>query len=165
MKKNIRIILAALAGVALILCGYWLRGLLAIDHCLDNGGRWNYDRGKCEYAETNRTYRNSSYQFSFDYDSNFHLQRLGKWSFDLLKKETICLHGSIEDETFKIFINESKQPGDYFQRFARMRVKTVCGADGPDGSRYCETIECEKEYTTTHGLRVLEFSLILTQEH
>ena len=165
MKKSIKIVLATLVLAASIICGYWLKGFLAIDHCLDNGGRWNYDRGECEYAEIKKTYRNSFYQFSFDYASDFNLKRLGKWSFDLLIKDTPYLHGSIEDTSFKIFIKESKAPGDYFRRFARTRVKTVCGADGPDGSRYCETIESEKEYTTPHGLEVLEFSLILIQEH
>ena len=165
MRKSVRLTLAALAAVALIICGYWLKGFLAIDRCLDNGGRWNYDRGECEYAATNRTYRNGFYQFSFDYTSDLHLKRLGKWSFDLIKKGTICLHGSVEDTPFKIFIKESKQSDDYFRSFARRRVKTVCGADGPDRSSYCETIESEKESTNPHGLRVLEFSLILTQEH
>jgi hypothetical protein len=165
MKKSIRIVLATLTLAASIICGYWLKGFLVIDHCLDNGGRWNYDRGECEYVETNRTYRNSFYQFSFDYASDFTLKRLGKWSFDLLKKDTPYLHGSVEDTTFKIFIKELKESGDNFRRFARTRVKTVCSADGPDGSRYCETIGREKEYTTPHGLEVLEFSLILTQEH
>jgi hypothetical protein len=27
---------------------FWLKGCLAIDKCLDNGGRWNYERNKCE---------------------------------------------------------------------------------------------------------------------
>ena len=164
MKKSIKLVLATLALAASIICGYWLKEFLAIDHCLDNGGRWNYGRAECEYAETNRTHINSFYQFSFDYTSDLNLKRLGKWSFDLLKKDIPYLHGSVEDTTFKIFIKESKESGDYFRRFARTRAKTVCGADGPDGSSDCETIESEEEYTTPHGLEVLEFFLILTQE-
>ena len=46
-----------------------------------------------------------------------------------------------------------------------MRVKIICGADGPDGTRYCETIQSEREYVTPKGLRVLEFYLIVTQEN
>jgi hypothetical protein len=60
MNKSIRIVLATLILAASIICGYWLKGFLAIDHCLDSDGRWNYDRGECEYAETNRNPRDGS---------------------------------------------------------------------------------------------------------
>lgn len=41
-------ILALLLAGAFML-GFWARGLLSIDNCLDNGGRWNYQNGNCEY--------------------------------------------------------------------------------------------------------------------
>jgi hypothetical protein len=117
------------------------------------------------YPDQSKTYRNNYYLFTFDYRADWHLRRGGKWSFDLLRNGTIYLHGTVEDNTFKIFINESIPQGDMFHSFSRMRVKTVCGADGPDGSRYCERIRSEKESVTPNGLRVLEFYLILTQEN
>ena len=167
MKNRNRLLVSALALLLLILCGYWLRDFLTIDKCLDNGGRWNYDTDTCEYTEksNSKTYRNNHYLFTFDYSAGWNLRTVGKWSFGLLRNGTIYLHGSVEDNTFKIFINESNPQGDIFQSFARMRVKTVCGADGPDGSRYCETIRSEKESVTPSGLRVIEFYLILTQEN
>ncbi len=30
---------------------YWVKGCLDIDRCLDSGGRWNYEKGVCEYQE------------------------------------------------------------------------------------------------------------------
>jgi hypothetical protein len=167
MKSRNRILLIALALLFFIICGYWLKDFLAIDKCLDNGGRWNYDTGKCEYTEksNSKTYRNNHYLFTFDYRTDWDLRELGKWSFDLLRNGTMYLHGSVEDNTFTIFINESNPQGDIFHSFSRMRVKTVCGADGPDGSRYCETIQSEKESVTPNGLRVLEFYLNVTQEN
>lgn len=167
MKNRNRILLSALALLLLIICGYWLTDFLTIDKCLDNGGRWNYDTGRCEYTEksNSKTYRNNYYLFTFDYRADWDLRTVGKWSFDLLRNGTIYLHGSVEDNTFKIFINESNPQVDIFHSFSRMRVKTVCGADGPDGSRYCETIRSEKASVTPNGLRVLEFYLILTQEN
>jgi hypothetical protein len=29
--------------------GYWAKGWMDIDRCLDGGGRWNYDKGVCEH--------------------------------------------------------------------------------------------------------------------
>ncbi len=40
-----------LVGVLIFLAvvfGYWLRGCVAVDSCLDAGGRWNYDWDVCE---------------------------------------------------------------------------------------------------------------------
>lgn len=117
------------------------------------------------YPGNNKTYTNNHYLFAFDYKQDYDLKKLGRWSFDLLRNGTMYLHGSVEDETFNIFINESKPQGEIFHSFAQMRVKVVCGADGPDGSRYCEKIKSEKEFTTPSGLRVIEFYLIVTQEN
>jgi len=117
------------------------------------------------YPGDNKTYTNNHYLFAFDYSSDYDLKELGRWSFDLLRTGTLYLHGSVEDDTLKIFIKESKPQGDIFRSFSRMRVKIICGADGPDGSRYCETIQSEREYVTPKGLRVLEFYLIVTQEN
>ena len=48
MKKKSRLI-GAIIGLGL-LGGliFWARGCLAVDKCLDNGGRWNYERHECE---------------------------------------------------------------------------------------------------------------------
>ena len=35
--------------VLLIALAFWLKGYLAVDKCLDNGGRWNYKNGVCEH--------------------------------------------------------------------------------------------------------------------
>ena len=77
----------------------------------------------------------------------------------------MLLRGSVEDETFKIFVNESKLQKDIFIAFARERAKVVCGADGPDGSRYCEQVKSERAFSTRNGLHAIEFSLTLTREN
>jgi hypothetical protein len=38
-------IVAILVVVGVVL---WIRDLLAVDRCLDHGGRWNYDEDACE---------------------------------------------------------------------------------------------------------------------
>ena len=43
----IKKILLIAAVVAFVLGGWWLRGQLAIDSCLDNGGRWDYEASVC----------------------------------------------------------------------------------------------------------------------
>jgi hypothetical protein len=52
MSKTIRrpVALALCLGFAAagIIFGYWLRGFMAIDGCLDAGGRWNYQYNFCE---------------------------------------------------------------------------------------------------------------------
>ena len=50
-KKNKFILTIAL--ILLIAVVYWLKGWLDIDKCLDSGGRWNYEKGICEYKEMN----------------------------------------------------------------------------------------------------------------
>ena len=50
IKKKLIIVVAVI--FLLLLVGIWLRQQLDIDHCLDQGGRWNYDAGMCEGANT-----------------------------------------------------------------------------------------------------------------
>ena len=45
-KKNI---LFALSVIALIVLGLWFKSCIAIDSCLDSGGRWNYELKNCEH--------------------------------------------------------------------------------------------------------------------
>ena len=52
MEKVVKIILC----IAVLVCmyfafhaGFWLRRQVDIDGCLDAGGRWNYERGWCEF--------------------------------------------------------------------------------------------------------------------
>jgi len=115
-------------------------------------------------VEGKKTYKNNDYKFTFDYPSSCDVKGLSKWYFDLLSDGKILLRGSVEDDTIKIFIGASKLQRDTFIRFSRERARVVCGADGPDGSSYCEKIKSERAYTTGNGLCVLEFYLTLTRE-
>ena len=36
---------------------YWMKGCLAVDKCLDSGGRWNYEKGICEHQEAGQEKR------------------------------------------------------------------------------------------------------------
>lgn len=47
-KRIITGLIAVIAALAIIGTGLWLGRFLAIDSCLDDGGRWNYDRDECE---------------------------------------------------------------------------------------------------------------------
>lgn len=44
MKKLVLILIVLLAA---ILAGYWFRGWLGIDRCLDAGGRWDAETRTC----------------------------------------------------------------------------------------------------------------------
>jgi len=33
--------------VVIFIAGFWLRGQLQIDSCLDNGGKWDYEKKEC----------------------------------------------------------------------------------------------------------------------
>lgn len=48
MEKLQRWAALLLALCALIVLGYWLRGWMTRDRCLDNGGRWNDQFEYCE---------------------------------------------------------------------------------------------------------------------
>lgn len=47
LKKLLLVAIALALGVLLAL---WLKAEVKIDSCLDLGGRWNYDAGKCEMS-------------------------------------------------------------------------------------------------------------------
>jgi len=36
--------------VLVIACGFWIRGCVRIDTCLDRGGAWDYENGVCDGA-------------------------------------------------------------------------------------------------------------------
>jgi hypothetical protein len=42
------ILIAAIAAVGLLALAIWANHQLAIDACLDRGGRWNYEVDECE---------------------------------------------------------------------------------------------------------------------
>ncbi|MHA2095117.1 MAG: hypothetical protein ACW98F_10865 [Candidatus Hodarchaeales archaeon] len=117
------------------------------------------------FAGDKKTYTNTQYNFTFAYPSSYQLKKFGEGYFDILQNGNIALRGSIEDNSFKIFIHESKSTGDVFRKFARERCKIVCGADGPDGSTYCDEIKSQREYVSANGFRVLEFYLTMTREN
>ena len=116
-------------------------------------------------ASEKSAYVNEEYGFTLRHPSSLMLKSFGEAYFDLLKGEKILLRASIEDDTFKIFIQEIKAETDVFLSFARERCKTICDADGPDGSTYCKKVETEREWRSVNGIRVLEFTLIFTREN
>lgn len=117
------------------------------------------------FTEDKKTYTNTQYKFTLAYPARSQLKKFGEGYFDILQNGKIVLRGSIEDNSFKIFIHESKPKGDVFHTFAQERCKIVCGADGPDGSTYCDEIKNQREYVSANGFRVLEFYLIMTREN
>ena len=116
-------------------------------------------------ADSKKIYKNRRYGFTLKHPSIYKLKISGQWGFDLIRNGRIILRGNIEDNAFKIFIKESEYKEDLFLHFARERAKVICGADGPDGSTYCDVIESEKQYTSANGLNCLEFYLLMTREY
>jgi hypothetical protein len=48
MRKSFRLARWVLSGAILLAVGCFLKRQLAIDDCLDGGGRWNYETATCE---------------------------------------------------------------------------------------------------------------------
>jgi len=117
------------------------------------------------FASEESSYRNEVYSFSLEYPKSLKMKVFGEGYFDILKEENILLRARIQDDVFKIFIQDAKPKTDVFRNFARERCKIICDADGPDGSTYCKEIAIEKEWTSANGLSVLEFTLIFTREN
>ena len=49
MKRLPVVCKLAILAVALFAIGFWAKRMLAIDSCLDRGGRWSYESAMCEY--------------------------------------------------------------------------------------------------------------------
>jgi hypothetical protein len=47
MRVTIAVVLCAASFVAGIWLGWQVKDFLAIDRCLDLGGKWDYERGYC----------------------------------------------------------------------------------------------------------------------
>jgi hypothetical protein len=47
--KSKKMIFASVTLVILVALGFWLKGCMAVDGCLDSGGRWNYETKTCEH--------------------------------------------------------------------------------------------------------------------
>jgi hypothetical protein len=48
MSRRSTVLLVLIGAAIGMLLGYWFRGFLDRDKCLDAGGRWNVERGFCE---------------------------------------------------------------------------------------------------------------------
>ena len=48
IKKTFLLLLTVVSLVAIFM---YLKRQVEIDKCLDNGGRWNYEKKVCEYSE------------------------------------------------------------------------------------------------------------------
>jgi len=42
-----KVVLGLMLAVLVFLAGYWFRGFLDVDRCLDLGGAWDYERDHC----------------------------------------------------------------------------------------------------------------------
>jgi hypothetical protein len=116
------------------------------------------------YGQTRTNYISRQYKFILEYSAGYKLKRFADGFFALIGGQKVKVRSSIEDDTFRIFLRESKEKRDGFKSFASERVKVVCTADGPDGSSYCDNAESVREGTTRGGLRYLEYYLVMTRE-
>ena len=116
------------------------------------------------YGQTTASYISRQYKFVLEYPTGYKLKRFADGFFTLIGNQKVKVRSSVEDDTFRIFLRESKERGDTFKAFARERVNVICAADGPDGTSYCDNRESEREGTTRGGLRYLEYYLVMTRE-
>ena len=121
-------------------------------------------RSTIAYGQTTTPYLSRQYKFILEYPTGYKLKRFADGFFALLGSQKIKVRSSVEDDTFRIFLRESKERDDTFKAFARERVKVICAADGPDGSSYCDNAESVREGTTRGGLRYLEYYLVMITE-
>jgi hypothetical protein len=116
------------------------------------------------YGQATTSYISRQYKFVLEYPTGCKLKRFADGFFALVGGQKVKVRSSVEDDTFRIFLRQSKERGDTFKAFARERVKVICSAGGPDGSSYCENAESVREGTTRGGLRYLEYYLLMTKE-
>ena len=69
MTKKNRNILVIIFIIVLLSFGVWAKRFLAIDKCLDSGGRWDYKRGEC-----------INYERALEVDKC--LNNGGRWNFE-----------------------------------------------------------------------------------
>jgi len=69
MKNKIFIVSISIIGFTIILffAINWIKEFLAIDSCLDRGGRWNYEMEECEFCDEGLD-ENSAYYWKSDFD-------------------------------------------------------------------------------------------------
>jgi hypothetical protein len=116
------------------------------------------------YGQTTTSYISRQYKFVLEYPTGCKLKRFADGFFALVGGQKVTVRSSVEDDSFRIFLRQSKERGDPFKAFARERVKVICAADGPNGSSYCDKTASVKEGTTRGGLRYLEYYLVMTRE-
>jgi hypothetical protein len=116
------------------------------------------------YGQTTTSYISRQYRFVLEYPAGYKLKRFADGFFALIGSQKVEVRSSVEDDTFRIFLRESKPEGDPFKAFAQERVKVLCAADGPDGSSQCDNAESVREGRTRGGLRYVEYYLVMTRE-
>lgn len=47
-RRRKRLVVSVVIGLMIVAALIYLRGQLAIDSCLDLGGRWDYERNACD---------------------------------------------------------------------------------------------------------------------
>ncbi len=52
MTVSRRVLLVVVLAACALWTVLWLRDFIRVDVCLDNGGRWNYERGTCEHGSS-----------------------------------------------------------------------------------------------------------------
>lgn len=72
MKKKYKIVLLAACIVLFLQLGNWIKMSLEIDHCLDSGGKWNFEDEQCEYGK-------------FRKEIDKCMNRGGRWDFNAEK--------------------------------------------------------------------------------
>jgi hypothetical protein len=48
MRFKGKVMFVIIIGVIAVIAALWMKRFMAIDKCLDAGGRWNYEKGLCE---------------------------------------------------------------------------------------------------------------------
>ncbi len=110
------------------------------------------------------TYFNARYGYLLHYEGGWHKLQIGateEW-FEILCQDQVAVSGEV------IRVREesaaSPRPGDAVQAAAMQAAITMCSADGPDGSVYCEPGGEVETFMSACGLRVCKFYQTLIRE-
>lgn len=122
------------------------------------------DRDDRDAENAAQVYVSSEYGFSFEYPANAVVEAYTPVSLAIDKNAA----GDFDDADAEVMIVTSGEDGGYesYDEFVFERTITMCAADGPDETIYCDELQDESmPFTTTSGLSGEMFSLRRVHEN
>ena len=115
------------------------------------------------FAKAPQSYASPKFGFSFNVPPGASTDSKSPWDVDLSQGEG-RVEINVEDDIFGTVAKSGSVHEDFFNVYARNRVTSIFGADGPMGSTRCSKIKSEKLYRSKTGLNVAEFLIFCQHE-